>query len=54
MLFARAGTPRAFSRAMALGFSIFGVFLLVLLLGKLGAPRYLLAPMFLAIAMLAP
>lgn len=54
MVFARAGTPRAFSRAMALAFSIFGLFLLLLLLKRLDAPRYLLLPAFLAIAALAP
>jgi cytochrome c2 len=56
LVFARAGTPRAFSRAMALAFSIFGLFLLLLLLllNHLDAPRYLLLPVFIAIALLAP
>lgn len=54
MIFARAGTARAFARAMALSLSIFGLFLLVLLLSRLDVPRYLLLPMFLAIAALAP
>lgn len=54
MVFARAGTPRAFARAMALAFSIFGLFLLLLLLRHLDAPRYVLLPVFLAIAVLAP
>src|SRR6185295_11749383 len=54
MVFARAGTPRAFGRAVALAFSIFGLFLLLLLLllNHLDAPRYLLLPVFLAIAVL--
>lgn len=54
MIFARAGTPRAFGRALALALGIFGLFLLVLLVARLDAPRYLLLPAFLAIAVLAP
>lgn len=54
MLFARPGTPRAFSRGLALAFSIFGLFLLALLLTRLAPPRYLLLPVFFAVALLAP
>ena len=54
MVFARAGTPRAFSRGLALALGTFGLFMLVLLLTRLDAPRYLLLPMFLAIVALAP
>jgi cytochrome c2 len=54
MVFARAGTARAFGRATALAFSIFGLFLLLLLFKHLDAPGYLLLPVFLAIAALAP
>ena len=54
MLFARPGLPRAFSRTLAVALSIFGIFLLGLLLTKLGAPRYLLLPVFLAVVVLAP
>jgi cytochrome c2 len=54
MVFARAGTLRAFVGVVALGFSIFGLFLLPLLFKHLDAPRYLLVPMLLAIAVLAP
>jgi cytochrome c2 len=54
MIFARAGTPRAFSRALALALSIFGLCLLVLALTRFDVPRYILLPMFLAVAVLAP
>ncbi|HKS55253.1 MAG TPA: hypothetical protein VJS12_08210, partial [Steroidobacteraceae bacterium] len=54
MVFARAGTQRAFGRAMALAFGIFGLFLLLLLFKHIDAPGYLLLPVFLAIAVLAP
>ena len=54
MVFARAGTPRAFSRGLALALGTFGLFMLVLLLTRLDAPRYLLLPIFLAIVALAP
>ncbi|MGH8237646.1 MAG: PQQ-dependent sugar dehydrogenase, partial [Steroidobacteraceae bacterium] len=54
MVFARAGTPRAFSRGLALALGTFGLFMLVLLLTRLNAPRYLLLPVFLAILALAP
>lgn len=54
MVFARAGTLRAFVSVLALAFSIFGLFLLPLLLKHLDAPRYLLVPVLLAIALLAP
>jgi cytochrome c2 len=54
MVFARAGTLRAFVGALALAFSIFGLFLVSLLLKHLDTPRYLLVPMVLAIAVLAP
>lgn len=54
MVFARAGTLRAFVGVVALGFCIFGLFLLPLLFKHLDAPRYLLVPMLLAIAVLAP
>jgi aldose sugar dehydrogenase len=53
-IFVRPGTPRAFGRALALAFSIFGLFLLVMLLARLDAPRYLLLPIFLAVAVVAP
>lgn len=54
MIFARAGTPRAFSRALALALSIFGLCLVVLALTRFDVPRYILLPMFLAVAVLAP
>lgn len=54
MLLARRGTPRAFSRGLALALSIFGLFLLALLLTRLAPPRYLLLPVFFAVALLAP
>ena len=54
MIFARPGTPRAFSRGLALALSIFGLFLLGMLLTRLDAPRYLLLPVFLAVVVLAP
>jgi aldose sugar dehydrogenase len=54
MLFARPGTPRAFSRGLALALSIFGVFLLGLLLTRVVAPRYLLLPVFFAVVAMAP
>lgn len=54
MIFARAGTPRAFGRALALAFSIFGLFLLAMLFAQVDAPRYLMLPVFLAVAVLAP
>ena len=54
MIFARAGTPRAFSRALALALSIFGLCLLVLTLARLEVPRYLLLAIFLAFAAMAP
>jgi cytochrome c2 len=54
MLFARPGLPRAFSRGLALALSVFGLFLLGLLLNRVAAPRYLLLPMFVAVLALAP
>ena len=54
LIFARAGTPRAFSRALALALSIFGLCLLVLAFTQFDTPRYILLPMFLAVAFLAP
>jgi aldose sugar dehydrogenase len=54
MVFARAGTPRAFARALALALSIFGLCLLAVLLTRLEIPRYLLLTTFLAVAVLAP
>jgi cytochrome c2 len=54
MLFARPGTPRAFSRGLAMALSIFGLFLLGLLLNRVAAPRYLLLPVFVAVVALAP
>ncbi len=54
MLFARPGTPRAFTRGLALALSIFGLFLLGLLLNRVAAPRYLLLPVFVAVVALAP
>ena len=45
---------RAFSRGLGLALGTFGLFMLVLLLTRLDAPRYLLLPMFLAIVALAP
>ncbi len=54
MVFARAGTPRAFSRGLGLALGTFGLFMLVLLLSRLDAPRYLLLPVFLAVLALAP
>lgn len=54
MIFARAGTPRAFSRALALALSIFGLCLLALTLGRLQVPRYLVLAIFLAFAAMAP
>jgi cytochrome c2 len=54
MVFARAGSLRAFVGVVALAFSVFGLFLFPLLLKHLDAPRYLLVPMLLAIGVLAP
>lgn len=54
MIFARPGTPRAFGRGLALALSLFGSFVLGLVLMRLEAPRYLLLPVFLAIVVLAP
>ncbi|HEY7641812.1 MAG TPA: PQQ-dependent sugar dehydrogenase [Steroidobacteraceae bacterium] len=54
MVFTRAGTRRAFVGATALAFSIFGLFLLPLLLKHLDAPLYLLIPVLFAITVLAP
>ncbi|HKU16846.1 MAG TPA: PQQ-dependent sugar dehydrogenase [Steroidobacteraceae bacterium] len=53
-IFARAGTPRAFARGLALALSIFGVFVVGILLLGLDTPRYLLLPVFLAVMLLAP
>jgi aldose sugar dehydrogenase len=52
ILFARPGTPRAFGRALALAFAIFCPFLIVLLLARFSAPRYLLLPVFGAVALI--
>ena len=54
LMFARPGTPRAFTRALAAALSTFSLALLVLLLIRLDAPRYLLLPVFFAVAVLAP
>src|ERR1044072_5872793 len=54
MVFARPGTPRAFSRALALALGSFGLFLLFLLLTRLNVPRNVLLPVFLGVAALAP
>ena len=54
MVFARPGTPRAFSRALALALGTFGLFLLFLLLIGVNVPRNVLLPVFLAVAALAP
>jgi cytochrome c2 len=54
MVFARPGTPRAFSRSLGLGLSVFALFMLVLLLMQLDVPRYLLLPVFIGVVALAP
>ncbi len=54
LVFARPGTPRAFSRSLALALSTFGLSLLVLLLMRIDVPRYLLLPVFLTVVVLAP
>lgn len=54
MAFARPGTPRAFGRSLGLALGTFALFMLVLLLTQLDAPRYLLLPVFLGVAALAP
>ena len=54
LVFARPGTPRAFSRGLALALSTFSLSLLVLLLMRVDPPRYLLLPVFLTVAVLAP
>ena len=54
MVFARPGTPRAFSRALAFALGTFALFMLALLLTQLDVPRYILLPVFLAVVALAP
>src|SRR5688572_7216716 len=54
MVFARADKPRDLGRALGIALGTFGFFMVVLLLARVGAPRYLLLPEFLAIVALAP
>lgn len=54
MVFSRTDTPRVFSRALGIALGTFAFFMLVLLLTRAGAPRYLLLPVFVAVLALAP
>lgn len=54
MVFARTDTPRALGRNLAIALGTFGLFMVLLLLARVGAPRYLLLPEFLAVLALAP
>jgi cytochrome c2 len=54
MVFARPGTPRAFSRALGFALGTFALFMLALLLAQINTPRYLLLPVFVAVVALAP
>jgi aldose sugar dehydrogenase len=54
MVFARAGTPRAFSRALGIALGTFCLFVLELLLTRLDTPRYLVLLVFVAVIALAP
>jgi cytochrome c2 len=54
MVFARADKPRDFGRGLGIALGTFGFFMVVLLLTRMNAPRYLLLPEFLAVVALAP
>lgn len=53
-VFARTEGPRAIGHALAIALSTFGLFLFALLLTRFDAPRYLLLPIFVGVALLAP
>jgi aldose sugar dehydrogenase len=54
MVFARADRPRDLGRSLGIALGTFGFFMVALLLTRVGAPRYLLLPEFLAVVALAP
>src|SRR5688572_15940777 len=54
MAFNRADRPRDLGRGLGIALGSFGFFMAVLLLTRVGAPRYLLLPEFLAVVALAP